>query len=77
MTRDEFERGYAELSGVTVKWLHQNGLRAVPWDCGKDGCSRGWQMMHLPDLDFDVVLEDRFPCGARTPTAVYKTEPLK
>lgn len=43
MTKDEFEKGYAERSGVTVDWLHDHGQFGAPCDCGESGC-RGWQM---------------------------------
>lgn len=43
MTKEEFEEGYAERSGVTVKWLRDRGQVAAPCDCGEDSC-QGWQM---------------------------------
>jgi len=46
MTKDEFEKGYAKRSGVTVKWLHDHNQLGVPCDCGEDGCA-GWQMKHI------------------------------
>jgi hypothetical protein len=45
MTRDEFEQGYAERSGVTVEWLHEHGWFGAPCDCREVGCE-GWQMTH-------------------------------
>ncbi len=45
MTDDEFEAGYAERSGVTVEWLHQQGRYAEPCDCGDSECN-GWGMGH-------------------------------
>jgi hypothetical protein len=45
ITAEEFERGYAERSGVTIEWLHTHGRYAEPCDCGDDGCE-GWQMGH-------------------------------
>lgn len=45
MTKDEFEKNYAEASGVTVEWLHRQGRCAVPCDCGSDMCE-GWAMEH-------------------------------
>lgn len=44
MTREEFERGYATLSAVTVDYLYSKGLRAYPCDCSEEGCE-GWQML--------------------------------
>ena len=43
-TKEEFEQGYAERSGVTVEWLHAHDQQAVPCDCGEPGCL-GWQMV--------------------------------
>ena len=43
MTLDEFETAYAERSGWTVEFLHENGRRGAPCDCGEDICE-GWQM---------------------------------
>ena len=47
-TKDEFEKGYADRSGVTVGWLHQQGQGAVPCSCGEDDC-KGWAMVNLAD----------------------------
>lgn len=38
MTKEQFEQGYAERSGVAFKELHQRGYRAIPCDCGDTGC---------------------------------------
>lgn len=46
MTKEEFEQGYAERSGVTVEWLHLYGQYAIPCDCEEENC-RGWQMVRL------------------------------
>lgn len=46
MTKDEFEKGYAKRSNVTVDWLHEQGQGAVPCNCGEKGCL-GWQMVNL------------------------------
>lgn len=46
MTKDEFEQGYAERSGLTVQELHEMGRYAVPCNCGYEGCS-GWAMGHF------------------------------
>jgi len=45
LTRDEFERRYAERSGITVAELYALGRYALPCDCGEPGCE-GWQMAH-------------------------------
>lgn len=47
MTKYEFECDYAIRSGVTLDWLHQNGMMAVECDCGEQGC-RGWKMISSP-----------------------------
>jgi hypothetical protein len=46
MTLEEFERGYAERSKMTVERLHALGLHGVPCDCGEGECE-GWQMTHV------------------------------
>jgi hypothetical protein len=45
MTADEFERAYAERSGVTVEWLREQGRVVRSCDCGERGCE-GWQSMN-------------------------------
>ena len=44
MTKEEFEQGYAEASGVTVEWLQRMGQEAHPCDCDYHGC-KGWKMV--------------------------------
>ena len=44
MTREEFEKEYAERSDVTLDWLRAHDQVAVPCDCDKEGC-QGWQMV--------------------------------
>jgi len=41
VTAEEFERRYAERSGVTVEWLREMGRVVVPCDCGDRICE-GW-----------------------------------
>jgi hypothetical protein len=49
MTKEEFEKGYADQSGVSLESLKEYGLFAYPCDCGEFGC-KGWQMMSMgPD----------------------------
>jgi hypothetical protein len=43
ISREEFERYYAERCGVTQGDLPKVGLEAVPCDCGAPFC-KGWQM---------------------------------
>ena len=49
MTKDEFEKGYAERSGITVERLHKLGRFATPCDCDSMDCF-GWQMTHKPQV---------------------------
>ena len=44
MTKEAFEKVYAERSGLTVDELHGFGLFAYPCHCGQGGCA-GWQIM--------------------------------
>jgi hypothetical protein len=44
ITKEEFERQYAEKSGVTIEWLHAHGQFAEPCDCEWDEC-KGWAMV--------------------------------
>lgn len=46
VTLAEFEQAYAERSGVTVAYLHENGRRGEPCACGDESCE-GWQMAHV------------------------------
>ena len=48
MTKEEFEQGYAERSGMTVERLHELGLGGVPCNCDYEDC-KGWQMINLED----------------------------
>lgn len=48
MTRDEFERAYAERSKVSVDELRELGGEVVPCECGESGCC-GWWMKTQPD----------------------------
>jgi hypothetical protein len=42
ITAEQFEREYAERSGVTVEWLKANGRVVRPCDCHEEDCE-GWQ----------------------------------
>lgn len=53
MTAEEFERGYAERSKVSVEWLREHDMIVAPCDCEEDDC-RGWQMVNA-----DLYLDDR------------------
>ncbi len=43
MKKQEFEKQYAEASGMTVDQLHELNLHAIPCDCEETGC-QGWAM---------------------------------
>ncbi len=43
MVLEEFEKGYAERSGITVEKLHELGYYGIPCDCDYELCE-GWQM---------------------------------
>ena len=60
MTKEEFMQGYAERSGVTVKWLIWQRQDAFPCDCEEDGCE-GWQMRNIDD--FPEAREDALNPG--------------
>lgn len=49
MTKDEFEKLYAERSGVTVEWLHAQGRHSIPCGCDYEGC-HGWQLVNKEDF---------------------------
>lgn len=45
ITREEFERGYAERSRLTLYEYHRY-LKTLPCDCGEEDCE-GWQVVHM------------------------------
>jgi len=49
MTRDEFEKQYADKSGVTIEWLHEQGQFASPCYCGEEGCD-GWKIINTKGM---------------------------
>jgi len=59
MTKDEFEKGYATRSGVTVEWLYKHGNFGIPCDCGKAGCA-GWQMKFPDQYNLLAIRSCRF-----------------
>ena len=44
ISAEDFERQYAERSGITVEHLRELGRVVRPCDCGEENC-RGWQSM--------------------------------
>lgn len=53
LTAEEFERRYAERSGVTVERLRELGRVVRPCTCGDDLCE-GWQSVsrdHAAEID--------------------------
>jgi len=58
MTKEEFEIGYANRSGLTIDELVKLGLKAFPCTCGEENC-QGWQMLHK---DEEIIrLENDLP----------------
>ncbi len=43
LSKEEFEKGYAERSHLTLEELHNLGLFPVLCDCGDENC-KGWTM---------------------------------
>ncbi len=61
ISKEEFEKGYAERCGMTVAQLALLGRVAEPCGCGENGC-QGWQMVHEenrsginPQVEIEVV----------------------
>jgi hypothetical protein len=52
ITAEEFERRYAEGSGMSVEQLRAIPLVVRPCDCGEEGCL-GWQMA-TPERAADI-----------------------
>lgn len=50
MTKEEFERSYAEGADITVSYLRELGGIPMPCDCGEEGC-QGWQMTFPQDRE--------------------------
>ena len=51
---NDFERWYADNSGVTIEFLHKWGRRGAVCDCLDDKCT-GFQMLH------DAWCEEKTP----------------
>lgn len=67
LTADEFERGYAERSGITVERLRELGRVVRPCACQEDGCP-GWQSMSKERaIEYDVLEEWRQARHERLP----------
>ena len=49
---EEFERQYAARSGVSVKWLRQQGRVVRPCQCDYEECE-GWQSVNREDWEQD------------------------
>lgn len=58
MTAEEFERQYAERSGLTVQQLRKYGRIVVPCDCGDPTCE-GWQSTTPERLKDEQEFRDR------------------
>lgn len=48
----DFEKKYADDSGMTIEQLHGNGLFAVRCHCGDSGC-KGWKIVHRSSAEFE------------------------
>lgn len=59
MTKDEFEKQYADRSGVTVEFLHEHGRFGKPCDCDEEIC-QGWQMTHA-DSEWEPPADATMP----------------
>ena len=46
-TKEEFEKSYAERSGMPLERLYQLGGHGEFCDCQEEGC-KGWKMMFPP-----------------------------
>lgn len=66
MTGDEFERGYADASGLTVEWLRAQGRIVVRCDCGDDLC-RGWASVPGDIARYWAEIEMANDLGSRAP----------
>lgn len=71
MTAAEFEREYAERSGLTVEELRQDNV-ILACACGEEGMCRGWAA--VPNDPHSIKAHNRFyapkdpsPCIARDP----------
>lgn len=51
MTKQEFEKQYAQNSGETVEGIREF-YKAVPCNCGDDICE-GWQMKTHAQIEFE------------------------
>lgn len=59
----EFERQYADRSGVSVDWLREHGrigIRVDPGDCDDDTCE-GFHMERVEDLGDPFAMRFRQP----------------
>lgn len=56
-TAEEFEKGYAERSGISVEGLRREGHVVHPCDCGEEGCE-GWQMVDRKLFDRIAAMRD-------------------
>lgn len=54
----DFERRYAEGSGVTVEWLHEQGRWAEACDCDYEGCQGAGMVNAFSEAEFLNFLFD-------------------
>jgi hypothetical protein len=58
ITADEFERRYAERSGITVELMRSEGYVVRPCHCGEEVCE-GWKMTTPEAYNRDVAARKR------------------
>ena len=76
LSAEDFARGYAERSGVTVEWLKEHGREAMPCDCEED-CCESWQMGRPDPLDAKLLPAAEVPIQGEKPskgTKMLETE---
>lgn len=76
MTREEFERGYAERSGMTLVEYQEHFL-TLPCDCAYENC-RGWaarskKLQESIDWCEAPELPQRLPPDAPNPTPTFRS----
>ena len=57
LTKEEFEKEYAENSNLTVEELHGLGLYVEPCDCDYLDC-KGWEMIFKKNGDTFYNIDD-------------------
>jgi len=58
MTKDEFEKQYAEECRTTVEELHKSGLIAISCECELRSCP-GWKMVDVEDAKNSKIHQEQ------------------